>query len=262
MSKTYCGVIKLGLVLLVSLSAGQVQAREVYVTPLNTALGTTTLSCTACHIGSPGKSNANTDMANTYRAGIDIAAADSDNDGFTNYQEANGNVLNFNDQAVNPFTLAKAAESSSSTNVVVTGAGIVTETVITDAYAQTGITVPTGSEVVANVSPLVPTFPATIVFASPVVSSTSMYVVDFNAKTNTPINSGLTFNNDGSVTITGMAANSNILAVRQIPSQPGAGNQVLGENEGIGCMVSQLKASTLWTLLLLLGLGLFVKRKK
>lgn len=238
--------------------ANTAEARSTYVAPLNAALGSS-VSCEACHTGAPSGGNASYPIASTYRAGLDLAASDSDGDGFTNSQEANGASLNFNTSSVSPFTLAKAAESSTSTKVVVTGAGIVNETVVTDAYAQLGITVASGSEVVAAVSPRVSTFPATLMFAKPLTSTSKIYQVNHTSKTNTLITSGLTFNKNGSVTITGLTGPVDLVAVRVVPTAVGAGSQPKGEDKE-GCMAPTLSVTT-WMMLALLALGWMSRRK-
>jgi hypothetical protein len=201
-------------------------------------------------------------MASTWRSGANLALSDSDGDGFNNAQEVSGGSTNFNIATASPFTLAKAAESSNSTKVVVTGGGIVTETAITDIYAQAGVTLATGHEIAASVSPLVNTFPATITFNKAVNASDKVYVVDFATKTSS-VASAVTFNANGSVVVSGVTGPANIIVDRAIPTPPAAGSPRGGEDdEGFeGCVAGQL--STLLMMFVgLFALGFLVRRKK
>lgn len=234
-------------------AASNAHARVTYVAPLNAALGNgASISCNACHIGTPSGNNATYSMANTYRSGIDLAKADSDNDGFANQYEVNGAATDFNSASTNPFTLAKAAESSNSSKVVVTGAGIVSETTITDPYTQVGITVPAGSEIVSAVIVGVPSFPATLTFAKAVPNPSKVYVVNQATKTNTLLNVGITYNANGSVTVANVAGPADIVVERVIPIPPtaGTGAQPVGEGKE-GCMISSTPRTLLLGLMLL-----------
>ena len=240
---------------------GVAHAQGQYVAPLNAGLGNgASVSCGACHTDGGSKSSATLPMAGTWRSGANLALSDSDGDGFNNAQEVSGGSTNFNYASISPFTMAKSAESSTSSSVVVTGAGIVTETAITDTYTQAGITLPVDYEVAGNVSPLVPTFPATITFNKGVGTGSLLYSVDLVNKTNTPITSGVTFNKNGSITVSGVAANSNIVVLRKTPVVPAAGAPRGGEEEEFECMTSLLPSSVLM-FLSLMGLGLLVRRK-
>jgi len=235
-------------------AASVAQAQSQYVGPLNAGFGNgASVSCGACHQGATNGGTAVLPMASTWRSGANLALSDSDGDGFNNAQEVNGGSSNFNYASVSPFISAKAAESSTSTKVVVTGAGIVTETTITDIYAQTGIAAPAaGSEIVANVSPLVPTFPATITFTVGVPSGSKVYAVNFANQSNTLLTTGITYNTNGSITVSGVAANTNIVVERVIPVVPAAGAaRGGGDEEGEGCMTSGISPMLLMFLSLL-----------
>ena len=204
-------------------------------------------------------------MANTWRSGVNLALSDSDGDGFNNAQEVSGASTNFNFNTISPFTLAKAAEGSTSTKVAVVGGGQVTETPITDIYAQAGISLATGHSIAGGVSPLVNTFPATIFFNQAVNAGDKVYVVDLVAKTNTPITTGVTFNANGSMTISGLTGPKNIVVDRATPVVPaGGGSRGGGEegNEGLeGCITAQA-STAMFFLFGLLGFALLQGRKQ
>lgn len=248
--------IELGAVLLLSclLLSNHAYAQSAYVGPLNTGLGNGAgVSCNACHSGVATGANAVLPMANTWRSGANLALSDSDNDGFNNAQEVSGASVNFNFNTISPFSLAKAVESSTSTKVVVKGAGIVTENAITDIYVQAGITLAPGHEIAGLASPVVNTFPATITFNKAVNAGDKVYVVDLAAKTNTLVTTGVTFNADGSVTVSGFAP-VNLVVDRVIPVLPAAGAVRGGENEE-GCILSIVSTPILmWLSLFLISL--------
>ena len=253
-----------GAALVLCFQATVAFAQPSYVSPLNTALGHgAAVSCSACHSGSPSGGNAVLPMAITWSTGANIPLSDSDRDGFNNAQEVNGGATNFNDYTVSPFTLAKAAEGSASANVVVVGGGQVTETAITDIYAQAGIpTLPPGHTIAGNVSPLVNTFPATIFFNQAVNAGDKVYVVDFINKTNTLLTTGVTFNANGSVTISGVTGPANIVVDRATPVVPAAGTPRGGEEEGFEGCLSGKASAPLMMFLVMLSFGFMVKRKK
>jgi len=146
---------------------------------------------------------------------------------------------------------------------VVTGAGIVTETTITDIYAQTGIAAPAaGSEIVANVSPLVPTFPATITFAVAVPSGSKVYTANFTSKTNRLLTTGVTYNANGSIAVSGVTGPANIVVERVVPVVPAAGATRGGgdDDEKLKCMTTGISPMLLM-FLSLLTLGFLVRRK-
>ncbi len=260
-------MIKLSIMsVLVLLGTTVAQAQPGYEGILNRALGNgASVYCGACHLGATNASTATLPMAITWRTGANLALSDSDGDGFNNAQEVSGGSTNFNYNTVSPFTLAKAAESSTSTKVVVVGAGVVTETAITDIYAQAGITLATtGHEIAGAVSPKVNTFPATIFFNKAVNAGDKVYVVDLAAKTNTPITTGVAFNANGSVTISGLTGPANIVVDRLIPTPPPAGAPRGGGegDEGLEGCVSGSLPTPLLMMLVLLGLGLLSRRKQ
>jgi len=246
------------------------QAQPGYEGILNRALGNgASVYCGACHSGATNAGTAVLPMANTWRSGANLALSDSDGDGFNNAQEVSGGSINFNSSATSPFTLAKAAEPSTSNNVVVIGGGQVSEITITDVYTQAGIPAPiAGHEIVANTSPLVATFPATIIFNKPISTGDKVYVVDFVAKTNTLLTTGVTYNYNGSITVSGVTGPANIVVDRTIPVPPTAtgvpprGGDDDEGGEGLeGCMTDQLSTSIM-IFLSMFALGFFVRRKK
>lgn len=129
-------------------------AQSGFQNTLNTALGSTfgASDCFACHVGGLSGSTATTAIARTWLAvGSNtalLASTDSDGDGFSNKQEANGITTNFNNVAVTPFTLATGGKAL--TNVYVTGDANATEKPIT--AAASGITVPVGSTILGGVA--------------------------------------------------------------------------------------------------------------
>ncbi len=256
-------LLKLALLSSSLLVSSLAYAQSSYVAPLNAGLGNgAAVSCSACHSGDPNGGNAVLPMANTWRTGANLALSDSDGDGFNNAQEVSGGSTNFNFNTVSPFTLAKAAEGSTSTKVIVVGGGQVTETTVTDIYAQAGITLAAGHSIAGGVSPLVNTFPATIFFNQAVNAGDQVYVVDFTAKTNTPITTGVTFNANGSVTISGLTGPVNIVVDRVTPVVPPAGAPRGGEDEeGLECVTGQL-SMPLMMFLAIFSLGFMVKRKR
>jgi len=237
-------------------------AQSAYVAPLNSGLGNgAAVSCSACHSGATSAGTAVLPMANTWRSGANLALSDSDGDGFNNAQEVSGGSTNFNVNATSPFTLAKTAESSTSTKVVVVRGGQVGETAITDIYAQAGITLAAGHSIAGAVSPTVNTFPATIFFNKAVNAGDKVYVVDLAAKTNTLVTTGVVFNANGSVTVSGLAGPVNIVVDRATPVVPAAGAPRGGEDEeGLECVTGQL-STPLMMFGALIGLGLLMRRK-
>jgi hypothetical protein len=241
-------------------------AQPQYVVPLNAGLGNgASVYCGACHSGATNAGTAVLPMALTWRTGANLALSDSDNDGFNNAQEVSGASTNFNYASISPFTLAKAAEGSSSTKVVVVGGGQVTETPITDIYTQAGITLAAGHTIAGAVSPTVTTFPATIFFNQAVNAGDKVYVVDFTLKTNTLLTTGVVFNANGSVTVSGLTGPVNIVVDRATPVVPPAAGRPRGGGEGAegpeGCVAGQL-SMPLMMFLSLFTLGFLVRRKK
>ena len=259
-------MIKLSMMsVIVLLGTTVAQAQPGYEGILNRALGNgASVYCGACHSGATNAGTAVLPMANTWRSGANLALSDSDGDGFNNAQEVSGASTNFNLNTVSPFTLAKAAEGSASTKVVVVGGGQVTETPITDIYTQAGITLAPSHSIAGGVSPLVNTFPATIFFNQAVNAGDKVYVVDLVAKINTPITTGVTFNANGSVTISGLTGPVNIVVDRVTPIVPaGGGPRGGGEgNEGLEGCISGSLPTPLLMMLGLLGLGLLSRRKQ
>ncbi len=264
-------MIKLSLMsVIVLLGSTVAQAQPGYEGILNRALGNgASVYCGACHRG--GVTNASTatlPMAITWRTGANLALSDSDGDGFNNAQEVSGASTNFNLNTVSPFTLAKAAEGSASTKVVVVGGGQVSETIITDIYTQASITLATGHSIAGGVSPLVNTTltpTPKIYFNRAVNAGDKVYKVDFTTSTAT-LMSTVTFNADGSVTVSGLpsATNVNIVVDRATPIVPaGGGPRGGGEgNEGLEGCISGSLPTPLLMMLGLLGLGLFFRRKQ
>ncbi|WP_038246512.1 hypothetical protein [Ghiorsea bivora] len=255
----------LGLGLMLVLGNTSALAQPQYVGSLNAGLGNgAAVSCSACHSGSPSGGNAVLPMAATWRSGASLALSDSDGDGYNNAQEVNGGSTNFNYNTMSPFTLAKTAEGSASTTVVVVGGGQVTETAITDIYTQAGITLAAGHSIAGGVSPLINTAVTptpTIYFNRAVNAGDKVYMVDFTNSTATLMNTA-TFNADGSVTVSGLpnAASVNIVVDRATPIVPRAGSPRGGEDEE-GCVSGSLSTPLLMTFGLLV-MGLLLRRKQ
>ncbi|HID35908.1 MAG TPA: hypothetical protein EYP39_00805, partial [Ghiorsea sp.] len=143
---------------LVTFSAQLANALEGYQTTfVNPALGTTFgagAGCISCHAGGITTQAAlTTPFFRSYNSGltgIALGAADSDADGFTNKQEAIGNVNDFNISTITPFTKATGGTGGIAlANVVyVTGDSRATEKAIT--AATSGITVPAGSTILGG----------------------------------------------------------------------------------------------------------------
>ena len=262
MPKILKQVLRMALLSTSLLVSGLANAQSTYVVPLKAGLGNSaSVSCGACHTDGGSKNSATFPMANTWRSGANLALSDSDGDGFNNAQEVSGASTNFNFASVSPFTLAKAAESSTSTKVVVVRGGQVGETAITDIYAQAGITLAAGHSIAGAVSPTVNTFPATIFFNKAVNAGDKLYVVDLAAKTNTLVSTGVVFNANGSVTVSGLAGPVNIVVDRATPVVPAAGAPRGGEDEeGLECVTGQL-STPLMMFGALIGLGLLMRRK-
>jgi len=240
-------------------------AKPDYVAPLNAGLGNgATVSCSACHSGSASGGNANLPMASTWRSGAHLSLSDIDGDGFNNAQEVNGGNTGFNYASQSPFITAKSAESSTSANVVVTGAGIVTETPITDIYTQTGVaTPPSGSEIVKNVVTTVPSFPATITYAVGIPSGSKVYTVNLISNTNTLLTTGVTYNTNGSIIVSGITGPADIVVERVIPVVPAAGAARGGgddDDEKLKCMTTGISPMLLM-FLSLLTLAFIIRRK-
>lgn len=258
MNKTVFGAVLLSSSLLLS---GVAYAQSAYVAPLNSGLGNgASVSCSACHSGTPSKGTAVLPMANTWRTGAHLALSDSDGDGFNNAQEVSGGSTSFNYSATSPFTLAKATESSTSSKVVVVGGGVVTETAITDIYTQAGIALAAGHVIAGAVSPLITTSPATIFFNKAVNAGDKVYVVDLAAKTNTLLTSGVTVNANGSVTVSGLTPSVNLVVDKATPVVPAAGAARGGEDEE-GCVSGSSLSMPFLMWLSLFFMSLLIRRK-
>ena len=267
-----------------------------YVSSLNTALGTTSLSCEACHAGYPavpaGRTTITLPMGITQAARLPLDTTDSDQDGFTNAQEANGTALDFNNKLVTPFTKAAAtANDVKLPNVFVQGDPQATEFTITDIYTQAGITLAAGKEVLGGTTATtgvavdVYTIPVTLLFKAGAPDAAAMvYAIDTYTQT-TPTMATWTLGSNGSITITGGISTATgparIVVVRTIPAastltipatlQPGTTLSNFGDNEndgegkgtGItkGCMMSTATLS--WLIFFgLSSLILVVQRKR
>ncbi len=230
-----------------------------YVAPMNTALGTTGLSCEACHAGYPtvpaSRTTITLPMGITQAARLPLGSTDSDQDGFTNAQEASGTALDFNNNLVTPFTKAVAtANDVKLPNVFVQGDSQATEFAITDIYTQAGITLAAGKEVLGGATATtgvavdVYTIPVTLLFKAGAPDAAAMvYAIDTYTQT-TPTMATWTLGSNGSITITGgistAAGPARIVVVRATPVsptlttpttlQPGTILSNFGENEGDG----------------------------
>lgn len=272
-----------------------------YVSPLNTALGTTGLSCEACHAGYPAVPASRTTptlpMGITQAARLPLGTTDSDQDGFTNAQEASGTLLDFNDKLVTPFTKAVAtANDVKLPNVFVQGDAQATEFAITDIYTQAGITLPAGKEVMGGATatagvavdiyatPSVAT-PVILLFKAGAPDTAAMvYVIDTYTQTNTPLaGTDWAITSQGGVQIkllpNGISTPARIAVVRTTPANPatsqpgvnlpfgGGDNENGGDGEGgragaiKGCMASVSPLP--WLMFAgLLSLGFIVQRKR
>ncbi|WP_038246515.1 hypothetical protein [Ghiorsea bivora] len=267
-----------------------------YVSPLNTALGTTGLSCEACHAGypavAPSRATITLPMGLTQAARLPLGTTDSDQDGFTNVQEASGTSLDFNNKLVTPFTKAVATTNDVKLpNVFVQGDTQATEFAITDIYAQAGITIPAGKEVMGGATvtagvavdiyatPSAIT-PVTLLFkAGAPDMATMVYVIDTYAQTNTPIAAtGWAIAPNGGVQIkllpNGTSTPARIAVVRTIPVAPttlqpginfpnlGGDNENDGEGSGVGGCITGVPTLPLLMFGGLLALGLVNRRKQ
>lgn len=243
-------------------------AQSAYVGPLNTALGNgASVSCGACHTGSPSGGNATLPMASTWRSGADLALSDSDGDGFNNAQEVSGGATDFNDANITPFT--KATGGKALTNVYVVG-----DTQAVEVAAPNSLVIPAGSELLGNVAidiyadPTL-TAPITLTYKAGGAASTStVYAID--TYSNVPVvlaSSDWTLKSNGSIQINqlpaGAAASTHHVAVvRVIPIPPPAGKPRGGEDEEeLECVTGQLSAP-LMMLVTLLGVSLIFRRKQ
>ncbi len=239
----------------------QAQARSEYVPTVQAQLGTSAVSCSACHSGSPSEGNAVLPLANTFRTGAELGQSDSDHDGFTNKQEV-GSGLSFNTAAVTPFTVASSGIRL--TNVYVVGDASATEQAF--AAADGGLTVPANSHILGNISVDIYTAPVTLTFKAGGAAATStLFMVDTYAQTNTPLAAtDWSVTTTGAVTINALPAGAPVPAtivvqrVIPIPPAPGSGGYSVGEEEH--CMTNGASTMLLMTLALL-TLGALSRRK-
>jgi len=246
----------------ISFSATTASARSGFEITLNTALGATGLSCSACHVGGTSAASATTPIANTWKAGLSLTNTDSDGDGYTNKQEASGALLNFNTATVSPFTIKSAAAAgnvadTALASVAVIGAANATAPAFTDPYTLAT----TGKEILGAISVNIANA-ATLYFKAGGVDAVSLvYTVDATGQgTAATMGTDWTVAADGGLNILALpagAVNASYVVVRAIPAA-----QILpakGTASVVGCMTG----STLLPLMLfaLLSLGFFVRRK-
>lgn len=241
-----------------SFGATTASARSQYLGTLNTNLGTSFGDCIVCHGNASNfpKNKGVTPIAST-RGNI-TATTDSDGDGWTDKQEVSGLNMYFNQASVTPFTVAAAAEGVTVTagvNVIETGtAAQVTENTTADVYADFGITVPAGSEVVADIYATVTGNGATLTYRVPVPQGSTIYTVA--AGISSDVTGSTTFNANGSITLGVNAAD--VVAVRITPVVAGSGTS--SSAGGGGCLTAS--ASTpLLMVLAMLALGFIARRK-
>lgn len=276
---------------LISFGGQSASAQPGYEMTLNVALGTTGLSCNACHVGGVGaKNTATLPMALTWSAGgnfnnLLLASSDSDNDGFTNKQEVSGAAVNFNVATVTPFTLATGGKPL--TNVYVSGDGTALEKAATAITA--GITVPAGSEILGGVAVDIyatPTTgaPITLLYKAGAAALTStvyavdMYSIAFDPYAVAPVlplaatDWALTATGGVKVNMlpAGADARYDLVVVRVIPVVTLPGGGIGGDNEnddegdgkpGAACLVGSTTAP-LMLFLAVISLSLFIRRKK
>lgn len=247
----------------ISFGATTASALSSFVAPLNAALGGTSVSCSACHAGAgQSKTNATLPMALTWKSSSlasNLANSDSDGDGFTNIQEASGALLNFNDAAVSPFTLASAGATAADTvlaNVVVKGDAVATQQAFADPYSLAG----TGEEIVGGISVTIHAVPVTIFVKGLGVDSTmNMYAVDAAGQGTLAPTTSWMANVDGSFTVNAMATNpATVVLVRTLP----AAAAVAAASSSSGGCVTSAATTPLMMVLAMLTLGFFVRRKK
>jgi len=280
---------------LVTFSAQLANALEGYQTTfVNPALGTTFgagAGCISCHAGGITTQAAlTTPFFRSYNSGltgIALGAADSDADGFTNKQEAIGNVNDFNISTITPFTKATGGTGGIAlANVVyVTGDSRATEKAIT--AATSGITVPAGSTILGGVaidiyaSP-VPAAPITLLYKAGAAALTStIYAVDtysiaiadpYATNTTLPLAAtDWTLTAQGAVQINqlpaGADATYDLVVVRVTPvTTPFLGGDSASsdddnENKTTGC-IADISPTPLMMFFALFMLGFMVKRKK
>lgn len=240
------------------------EAKAEYLSPLQVALGTSAISCSACHAGGPSAGNAVLPMATTWRTGAHLALSDSDGDGYNNLEEVNGAATNFNDPAVSPFTLAIGGVKLA--NVYVIGDNAAIEKSIA---GIPNLVITADSQVLGNLAVNVSadptlTAPITLVYKAGGAAATST-VYAISASANLPFAAtDWALNTDGSVQIkqwpAGAAAGTHDIAVvRKIPVVPAPGPARGGEEEA--CVTSFSTTPILMFFMLLL-LTVAVKRNK
>ena len=277
------------------LLSGTASAFEGYQTTyVNPALGTTFgtgAGCISCHASGVTTQAALTTpffrSFNSGLTGVALGAADSDADGFTNKQEAIGNVNDFNISTITPFT--KATGGIALTNVYVTGDANATEKPIT--AATSGITVPVGSAILGGVAIDVyasPTLasPITLLYKAGAAALTStVYAVDtysiaiadpYATNTTLPLAAAdWSLTPQGGVQINqlpaGADATYDIVVVRVIPTTnlPIGGDNDSDSNDdddnddeknAVAC-AGVISTTPLWMLFALLSLGFLIRKK-
>jgi len=286
-------IVIAGAALSTLLLTNTAHAQSGFQNTLNTALGSTfgASDCIVCHVGGLSGSTATTAIARTWLAvGANtalLASTDSDGDGFSNKQEANGITTNFNNVAVTPFTLATGGKAL--TNVYVTGDANATEKTIT--AAASGITVPVGSTILGGVAidvyaSLTTDAPITLLYKAGAAALTStVYAVDtysiaiadpYATNTTLPLEAAdWSLTAQGGVKINqppaGFDANRHdIVVVRVTPTTTVLGGNGDSESsdddddddgKNAASCAGVISTTPLWMLFALLSLGFLIRKK-
>jgi len=249
-------------------TANIVQAQSQYVGTLNAGLGNgASVSCDACHSGSPSGGNPVLPMASTWRSGANLALSDSDGDGFTNAEEVDAWKTNFNSANITPYTLATGGRALANVYVQGDNAAVETNIASVPGLALTADSQTLGKAVNVTIDPTL-TSPITLIFKMGGAAATSkVYAVDTYANTSIAFaSSDWTLLKNGGVQINqwpaGAAAGTHdIIVVRKIPVAPAAGAPRGGEEEGVECVTSHM-SPTLLMFFTLLALGFVLRRDK
>jgi hypothetical protein len=144
------------------------------------------------------------------------------------------------------------------------------EVPITDVYAQTLIAAALVTEVAGGVATTLTNNPAKLYFPKPIVTGSKVYTVNTATPANTLLTTGIVFNQDGSVSVSGANGLQVLVdraATAYTTSTVGAGTGDDDDDDddderspGAGCLTDSM-ASPFLMFLAMLSLGLFIRRK-
>lgn len=249
------------MVAAMTLGAMQAQASSGFEKSLNTALGNgASVSCNACHNGATNTSTATLPVAVTYKATRDFAqtaTADSDGDGYSNKQEVNASLVEFNDINTSPFTKA-TGKNASVTNIKALADKKAVETAFTD---TTGLTTVGTSVVLGDIKVTLNQVDTVFYKAGGIDSTAQVYIVDAAGAGTLVATGDYIAKSDGSITIvnppSGGFPRDYVIVVPKATAVALSG----ADASVTGCLLGSA-TTPLAMLIGLLGMGLILRRRQ